>query len=301
MNQYNYGFPQKPKAKANFIRISRTLALISAALTIFFSTFGSGILRGGEHYTYYGRYGANYGDLFFLSTIIPLIIGLVILRVALQKPPNPLRWGAFFLIFGVLNLFLVRVSSGLSGFTGILLIVAGIFALIGAANQASGSSSSSISNTAPYYQQPLPPYYPPANPYISEGWSPAQPGPTATHSGFASTGAWPPPPGAAAASSDQPSEGYKTAPAAGATSPNPFYVTAFNQAAIQAQFGQKWQAHASFKALETDNPLDLNLLLWLAYTAPSLEKADAYIKRAALQEPGSPSVAQAQFWFSQQR
>jgi hypothetical protein len=299
MNQYNYGFPQKPKARVNFIKISRILALISAALTIFFSTFGFGILRGGGRYAYYGRYGANYGDLLFLSTIIPLIIGLVILRVALQKPPDPLRWGVFFLTFGVLSLFLVRVSSGLSGFTGILLIIAGIFALIGAANQASASSSSSISNTAPYYQQPSP-YYPPTNPYISEAWSPAQPGPAA-HSGFTSTGAWPPPPGVEAISSAPSPERFNAPPATSATTPNPFYVTAFNQAVIQAQTGQIGQAYASFKALETDNPLDLNLLLWLASTAPSLEEADAYIKRAALQEPGSPSVGQARFWLSQQR
>jgi hypothetical protein len=301
MNQYNYGIPQKPKARVNFIKISRTLALISAALTIFFSTFGFGILRGGGRYAYYGRYGANYGDLFFLSTIIPLIIGLLILRVALQKPPDPFRWGAFFLTFGVLSLFLVRVSSGLSGFTGILLIVAGIFALIGAANQTSGSASSSISNTAPYYQQPLPPYYPPANPYISEAWSPAQPGQAPAYSGFTSTGSWPPPPGAAPTPPAPSSERFNAPPSAGATTPNPFYVTAFNQAVIQAQTGHIGQAHASFKALETDNPFDLNLLLWLASTAPSLEEADTYIKRAALQEPGSPSVAQARFWFSQQR
>ncbi len=114
-------------------------------------------------------------------------------------------------------------------------------------------------------------------------------------------GAWPPPPGVEPKPANPDSQSFNPSPPTSATSPNPFYVAAFNQAVVQAQVGQKWQAHAAFKALETDKPLDLNLLLWLASTAPSLEEAEAYINQAALQEPHSPSVAQAQFWLSQQR
>lgn len=86
--------------------------------------------------------------------------------------------------------------------------------------------------------------------------------------------------------------GYRPTPDA-----NPFYNTALQQAVYQFQTGDKTQAYQSFKNLQYDNPNDINLLLWLAYSAPDLEIAYTYIKRAASIQPDSPSVAQAWLWL----
>lgn len=294
MNQYYYGFPQKPKTRLNYLQLSKVLALISAGLAIFLSIFGTSLFGIGR---YYGRYG--FTNSFLLGGVIPLIIGLIVLRVALQNPPNALRWGGIFLTSGIMSLILTRATSGVTGFTGALLIVAGIFALVSkAVNQPTGPST--LSNSVNYEVPSYAPYYPPVNSQdFSQAWNPAQPGAIATGPDFSGTGSWPPPP--TTAGFVNPDEGVSVAAATSSpASPNPFYMSAFNQAAAQAQSGQKWQAHTAFKALERDNPLDVNLLLWLAFTAPNRDEAYGYVNRAALYDPASPSVAQAQIWLSQQ-
>jgi hypothetical protein len=74
----------------------------------------------------------------------------------------------------------------------------------------------------------------------------------------------------------------------------------FNQAVTLAQTGAKTEAHAYLYELWITNPTDINLLLWLAFTANDNSSAARYIEQAASIEPNNATIASARTWLSQQ-
>lgn len=75
----------------------------------------------------------------------------------------------------------------------------------------------------------------------------------------------------------------------------------FNQAVYMANIGQKNQAYNTFSKIEAINPNDVEVLLWLAYTAPSLDISKEIIKRAKLVSPNNPMISQSENWFASQK
>jgi hypothetical protein len=74
----------------------------------------------------------------------------------------------------------------------------------------------------------------------------------------------------------------------------------FNQAVALAQTGAKTEAHAYLYELWITNPTDINLLLWLAFTASDSGSAARYIEQAASFEPNNATIASARTWLAQQ-
>ena len=105
---------------------------------------------------------------------------------------------------------------------------------------------------------------------------------------------------------------YQTVPTTGwyAQPPLPPFVTtptddpdfklALNKAIALAQSGQKAEAYIQLRGLAYYHPQEVNLLLWLAFTAPSLDESRYCISQAQRLEPQNPSVAQAISWLAKQ-
>ena len=72
--------------------------------------------------------------------------------------------------------------------------------------------------------------------------------------------------------------------------------TQFNQAIQLAQSGQKQQAHEKLKNLAHRNQ-DINLLIWLAFTAPNLDIAARVLRQASAIDPNNPNLASAKDWL----
>ncbi len=65
-----------------------------------------------------------------------------------------------------------------------------------------------------------------------------------------------------------------------------------------ARSGQKADAYLQLKSLQRQYPQDVKLLLWIAFTSPSLEEAQHSISLANNLESGSPQVQQAKEWLA---
>lgn len=74
-------------------------------------------------------------------------------------------------------------------------------------------------------------------------------------------------------------------------------LATFNQAVQMAQNGQKQAAYEQLTALAWNSPNNSNILLWLAFTSPSLAEAQSSIERAALLEPHNSSLTSARSWL----
>ncbi len=75
----------------------------------------------------------------------------------------------------------------------------------------------------------------------------------------------------------------------------------FYQAVGQAQAGIKSAAYPHFKSLEIRYPTNIDILLWVAFTAPTLAEAEYQISRAVMLAPGMSSVVQAQQWLADEK
>jgi hypothetical protein len=75
-------------------------------------------------------------------------------------------------------------------------------------------------------------------------------------------------------------------------------LNVFNQAISMAQAGQKQVAYQQLKNLLPGNSHEATLLLWIAFTAPDLREAEAFIGAAVAVAPGDPNLASAQQWLA---
>ncbi len=82
---------------------------------------------------------------------------------------------------------------------------------------------------------------------------------------------------------------------------HPADLPTFHWAVGQAQSGDKMAAYLQFKTLERRNLDNIDLMLWVAFTAPTLLEAEGLIGRASAIAPGLPSVGQAQEWLAHQK
>lgn len=84
---------------------------------------------------------------------------------------------------------------------------------------------------------------------------------------------------------------------------NPSDLAAFNQAIQMAQSGQKAAAYAQLNeiARRNDNHKDPNLLLWMTFTAPSLEAAEQILTAATRIDPHNTSLAAAHDWLAKEK
>ena len=82
---------------------------------------------------------------------------------------------------------------------------------------------------------------------------------------------------------------------------NPADIEAFQQAVVLAQAGQKQEAYYRFRQLLINNPQDIKLLLWVAFTAPDLPQAERFINRATAIDRNNPSVRQADNWLRNEK
>jgi hypothetical protein len=99
------------------------------------------------------------------------------------------------------------------------------------------------------------------------------------------------------ASSNQPNNQPPVSPI---TADNPSYTQAFNQAVATAQAGNKVDAYRQLKSLQKDNPKDINLLLWLAFTTQYLAEARMLVTIAKFMDRDNASVIQAEEWLARQ-
>ncbi len=83
-------------------------------------------------------------------------------------------------------------------------------------------------------------------------------------------------------------------------SDDPEFKLALNKAISLAQSGQKGEAYQQLRGLAYYHPQEVNLLLWLAFTAPTLDESRYCISQAQRLEPLNPSVAQAIIWLNKQ-
>jgi hypothetical protein len=261
-----------------FLNTAKTLALLSGALIIGLPLLGlliALLFSANSFSAGMFRFSSLTVIITVLILAVPAIIGFVIIRVALQKPPQPLRAGIFYLVIGFIVAFFLSIPGIL---VGLLLILAGIFSLLGAYNPPVPAPA----NSYQYGANPAPPANRNPGPGLTAAPAPASgpESPSLAYFDYTTTG---------------PRAQAQPAPPA-----SPFYNAAFNQAVGLAQSGQKEQAYQALKRLEHENPTDTNLLLWLAYTAPNLEETRSYINRAARLDPDSPSLAQAHLWLDGQ-
>lgn len=75
----------------------------------------------------------------------------------------------------------------------------------------------------------------------------------------------------------------------------------FYQAVAQAQAGNKAAAYQQFKSLEMRNLNNIDVLLWVAYTSPTLLEAEVQIARASALAPNEPGVLQARQWLAREK
>ncbi len=78
-------------------------------------------------------------------------------------------------------------------------------------------------------------------------------------------------------------------------------LATFNQAVALAKGGYKEVAYSQLKALLNRYSREPNLLLWVAFTSPTLEESEAAIRTAASLEPQSSTVASARQWLEKQQ
>ncbi|NWJ46052.1 MAG: hypothetical protein HXX08_09260 [Chloroflexi bacterium] len=72
----------------------------------------------------------------------------------------------------------------------------------------------------------------------------------------------------------------------------------FNHAIAIAKHGFKAEAHSILLKLAQANPNDINLLLWLAYTADDFATSKNYIESAVRLEPENPLISLAELWLT---
>ncbi len=77
-------------------------------------------------------------------------------------------------------------------------------------------------------------------------------------------------------------------------------LATFNKAVAMAQAGNKIEAYTRLKDLQQHHPKDTNLLLWIAFTAPTLTEAQKDVAIASSLDPRNPSVVQARTWLAQE-
>ena len=75
-------------------------------------------------------------------------------------------------------------------------------------------------------------------------------------------------------------------------------LPAFYKAVSMAQAGNKTAAYQQFKSLEMRNLNNIDVLLWVAYTSPTLLEAEVQITRASALAPNEPGVLQARQWLA---
>jgi hypothetical protein len=75
----------------------------------------------------------------------------------------------------------------------------------------------------------------------------------------------------------------------------------FYKAVSMAQAGNKAAAYQQFKSLEMRNLNNIDVLLWVAYTAPTLLEAEVQITRASALAPNEPGVLQARQWLAREK
>src|SRR5690242_8974727 len=78
-------------------------------------------------------------------------------------------------------------------------------------------------------------------------------------------------------------------------------ATFYNQAITLAKMGHREQAYSFFKKIANNNPQDQQVIFWMVYTAPSLEKAQELLDRAHTINPDSPALQQADQWLTNEK
>lgn len=73
----------------------------------------------------------------------------------------------------------------------------------------------------------------------------------------------------------------------------------FERAVSLAQSGQKAAAYSQFKSLLQANQYYVKLLLWIAYTTPSMDEAEFALMKASMIEPENADVIRAFQWLDQ--
>lgn len=79
---------------------------------------------------------------------------------------------------------------------------------------------------------------------------------------------------------------------------NPNDLVILNGATELAQRGEKVLAYALLKPLLKTNPNDVNLLLWIAFTAPDLSESEFAIIKAGMVDAIHPGLASARNWLA---
>jgi hypothetical protein len=80
----------------------------------------------------------------------------------------------------------------------------------------------------------------------------------------------------------------------------PIDVERFNQAVSLAQEGHKEEARVIIVQLLRTYQNDANLLLWFAFTTPSLTQARLALGKARVIDPGNPILDEAENWLLEQ-
>jgi hypothetical protein len=75
----------------------------------------------------------------------------------------------------------------------------------------------------------------------------------------------------------------------------------YNQAITLAKMGHREQAYFSLKNIALNHPDDQNLIFWLMYTAPSLEKSQELLDRAHFINPENPVLREANQWLTNEK
>jgi len=75
----------------------------------------------------------------------------------------------------------------------------------------------------------------------------------------------------------------------------------FNQAVQLANSGNKLQAHSQLKTLQPQNPIDPNLLMWLAFTSPSPYEAENYLNNLLMADPNNSNIPAIRGWLNEQK
>lgn len=228
--------------------------------------------------------------LFAVSFLILGLIHFPIILAIRRCERQAVRSGATLIVYGLIWLISCVAAPSLGILTGVLFTLGGILALVGAnsanyqaqhaglkgaANTASSSSNfSSGFNATPFY----------ATPSAGVGATPGGSNSSKSSTGYGSS--------------------WNSYSGSGSTIPLPDFGTvskpsvSFAEAVALAQAGRKQEAYKALKELETASPNDINVLLWVAFTAPNSGEAQRAISAAARIAPGNSSVIQAQQWLN---
>jgi hypothetical protein len=215
---------------------------------------------------------SKYGGLLFVLIIVGLLALMafllhVPLLLAIRRTERkPVGSGATMLVYGLLWLFSFTAGQPLGGIAGILLVIGGIVALM-AAN--SPAYQSNATRNGPGYNYAT--FTPTSTSPGTVNLNPVAVNPVSFNANVGPLPNFahqPPPP------------------------------ISFSEAVALAQAGRKQEAYQALKRLEDANPNELNILLWLAFTAPSLGEAQRAVAAAARLAPAHPSVLQAQQWLN---